>query len=318
MGHLGLKPMNCPSTMLIYKSKKWRYRELPFRTATFDKLYRKEVSGALTGLFRVMELTQDDGLIYLMENQIEVEISLFLELIKKIYTTFDMKFVAKLSTMPDNHLGDEETWKKATAALENALKKNGVEYGVKEKEGVFYGPKIDFDVYDSSGRAWQCATVQVDYQQPQRFGLEYTAEDGREYMPVVIHRAVLGILERFIGVLTEHYKGKFPTWIAPTQVMVISISEQLKDYTEHVYKELKDKGFRVGIDTSDKTLEYKISDAKMKEVPYTIIIGKKEQEAKTISVRNRNNIQKNQLKLNDFASSLEKEIKERSNTLLIT
>ena len=311
MGELGLKPMNCPSTMLIYKSRKWSYRELPFRTATLDKLYRKEVSGALTGLFRVMELTQDDGHIFCMESQIEDEVTDFLEIVKKVYETFGMKFIAKLSTMPDDHMGDEALWQKATAALENALKKKGIQYEVKDKEGAFYGPKIDFDVYDSMGRAWQCATVQVDYQQPMRFGLEYTGEDGRSHQPVVIHRAAFGSLERFMGVLVEHYKGKFPAWLAPTQVAVLSISEQLSGYAQEVYKKLKAHKFRVELDVSDRTLQYKIRDAKMKEVPYTLILGKKEEEAKTISIRMRDGTQKNQVKIEDFAAQLKDEINNR-------
>lgn len=317
MGELGLKPMNCPSTMLIYKSRRWSYKELPFRTATFDKLYRKEVSGALTGLFRVMELTQDDGHIYLREDQIGAEVTKLLEFMKRVYGTFGMKFMAKLSTMPDNHMGDESQWEKATASLKEALETNKMKYEVKEKEGAFYGPKIDFDIYDSMGRAWQLGTIQVDYQQPHRFGLEYAGEDGRQHTPVVIHRAVLGSLERFTAILVEHYKGKFPTWVAPVQVAVVTISEQVSGYAEEVHRGLKAHGIRSELDNGDRTLEYKIRDAKMKEIPYTIILGRKEAEAKTVSVRNRNGEQKNQIKLDDFVSMISKEIRERQNDLSI-
>ncbi|MDE1851657.1 MAG: threonine--tRNA ligase [Candidatus Micrarchaeota archaeon] len=317
MGHLGLKPMSCPSTMLIYKSRKWSYKELPFRTVTFDKLYRKEVSGALTGLFRVMELTQDDGHIYLREGQIEQETASLLEFVKKVYDTFGMRFIAKLSTMPDDHMGDEKLWEKATSALKNALEKNGMKYETKEKEGAFYGPKIDFDVYDAMNRAWQCATIQVDYQQPLRFGLEYVGEDGKAHTPVVIHRAILGSLERFTAILVEHYKGKFPTWVAPVQVAVISISNQQEDYAREVYRKLKEHRIRAELDVSDRTLEYKIRDAKMREIPYTIIIGRKEAEAKTISVRNRSNVQKNAIKLHDFLESVGKEIASRDGNLSV-
>ncbi len=313
MGHLGLKPMSCPSTILIYKSRKWSYRELPFRASTFDKLYRKEISGALTGLFRVMELTQDDGHIFLAEEQVEKEVERFLEFVRRVYDTFGMKFVAKLSTMPDSHMGDERLWEVATGYLKKALDKQGMDYEIKDKEGAFYGPKIDFDVFDSMGRAWQCATMQVDYQQPLRFGLEYTGEDGKQHTTVIIHRAALGSLERFIAILVEHYKGKFPTWLAPVQIAVLSISEQVADYADAVYQELRRHRIRAALDISDKTLQYKIRDAKMREVPYTLILGRKEAEAKTISVRLRNGTQKNQLDLGDFIAQIKEEIASRKN-----
>ncbi len=237
---IGLKPMNCPSIIMIYKSRRWSYRELPVRFSDFDKLYRNEISGALTGLFRVREITQDDAHIFAREDQVEEEIANVLKLIKEFYSKFNLKYKAKLSTMPDSHLGDEALWEKATANLKNALEKNKMKYEIKEKEGAFYGPKIDFDIVDSIGREWQCATVQLDYQLPQRFGLEYTGEDGKEHMPVMIHRVIYGSLERFIGVFIEHSQGKFPTWLAPVQVRVISISEQANDYAEKVYKELRE------------------------------------------------------------------------------
>ena len=309
---LGMKPMNCPSTILIYKSKKWSYRELPFRTAIFDRLYRNEISGALTGLFRVRELTQDDGHIFLMEEQLESELTNVLKMVKEVYHTFNLPFKAKLSTMPDNHMGDEALWEKATVALKNALEKNKMEYVIKEKEGAFYGPKIDFDVTDSMNRVWQCATIQVDYQMPLRFGLEYTGEDGRGHPPVMIHRAIIGSLERFIGVLVEHYQGKFPVWLAPVQVRVISISEPANVYTEKIYKELKKHGIRVVADTSDRTLEYKIRDAQMQKVPYMLVIGKKEQEANTLTIRDRDGKQKHDVKIEEFINKISKEIKERS------
>ncbi len=311
MGQLGLKPMNCPSTILVYKSRKWSYRDLPFRAATFDKLYRKEVRGALTGLFRVMELTMDDGHIFLTEDQVEKEVERSLEFVKTAYETFGMKFIAKLSTMPDEHMGDDALWEKATGSLKTALERSKMKYELKEKEGAFYGPKIDFDIYDSMGRAWQCATLQIDYQQPLRFGLEYTGEDGKQHMPVMIHRAVLGSVERFTAILVEHFHGKFPTWLAPTQAIVLSISEQVSGYAEEVFKKLKENGLRVVLDVSDRTLQYKIRDAKMKETPYTIILGKKEAEAKTISIRLRDGTQKNQLKIEDFIAEVKDEIKKR-------
>ncbi len=308
---MGLKPMNCPSTIMIFKSRRWSYRDLPVRFADFDKLYRNEISGALTGLFRVREMTQDDAHIFATEDQIERELANILRLVKELYGKFDLEFVAKLSTMPDKHLGDEKLWKKATSSLEEALKENKIKYEVKEKEGAFYGPKIDFDVKDSMGREWQCATVQLDYQLPQRFGLEYTGEDGKQHAPVIIHRVIYGTLERFLGVLTEHLHGKFPTWLSPVQVRVITISEHSNKYAEDVYKKLREKHFRAELDISDKTLEYKIRDAKMMEINYTVVIGQKEQEAGTVSIRKRDGTQKMGVKLEDFAADLEKEIRER-------
>jgi threonyl-tRNA synthetase len=311
MGELGLKPMNCPSTILIYKSRRWSYRELPFRTATFDKLYRKEVSGALTGLFRVMELTQDDGHIFLAEEQIEEEAERFLKFVKKAYDTFGMRFEAKLSTMPEKHMGSADLWERATNNLKKALDRAGMKYTIKEGEGAFYGPKVDFDVYDSMNRAWQCATMQVDYQQPLKFGLEYAGEDGKQHVPVIIHRAALGSVERFTAILVEHYRGKFPLWLAPVQVVVASLSEQVSGYAQKVYGELRGSRIRTALDISDRTLQYKIRDAKVKEIPYTIILGKKEEEAGTISIRMRDGTQKNQIKLSDFIESLKREVAER-------
>ncbi|MEM3255192.1 MAG: threonine--tRNA ligase [Candidatus Micrarchaeaceae archaeon] len=309
---LGMKPMNCPSTILIYKSRKWSYKELPFRTAIFDKIYRNEISGALTGLFRVRELTQDDGHIFAREDQIENEVTLLLEFVNKVYSTFGLKYTAKLSTMPENHMGDEKLWEKATNALKKALEKNKLEYVVKDKEGAFYGPKIDFDVFDSMGRAWQCATIQLDYQLPLRFGITYTGEDGKEHTPVLIHRAILGSIERFIGVMVEHFQGKFPTWLAPVQVRVISISEHENEYADKIYQELKRNGIRAYADTSDRTLEYKIREASMLKVPYMLIVGKKEAESGSVTVRRRSGKQEHDVKLDAFVKSLKKEIEERA------
>ncbi len=308
---LGMKPMNCPSTILIFKSRKWSYRELPFRTAIFDRLYRNEISGALTGLFRVRELTQDDGHIFIAEEQLEDELKSLLRLVKEVYDTFQMQFKAKLSTMPDEHLGDEALWERATELLKNALEVNGMKYEVKDKEGAFYGPKIDFDVFDSMGRSWQCATIQLDYQLPIRFKLEYAGEDGKLHTPIMVHRAILGSLERFTGILIEHYQGKFPTWLAPVQTMVISISEAANAYADEVYAELKRHGVRAGIDVADKTLEYKIRDAQLQKVPYMLVLGKKEQESKTVTIRDRSGKQEHGVKLEDFVKRFNEEVRTR-------
>jgi len=308
----GLKPMNCPSTFLVYKSSKWSYRDFPIRFADFDKLYRNEVSGALTGLFRVREMTQDDAHIFVREDQIDAELKMVLKMVDELYRKFELEYKAKLSTMPDDHAGDKADWDNATAKLEHVLKTDKIKYEVKDKEGAFYGPKIDIDVKDSMWREWQCATVQLDYQLPKKFNLEYTGEDGKQHMPVVIHRVIYGTLERFMGILTEHCQGKFPTWLAPVQVRVISISEPTNDYADKVYKELLKHGIRTYADLSDRTLEYKIREAQGQKVPYMVILGKKEQESGKITVRDRTGKQKHDLEISEFIKGITNEIKERS------
>lgn len=309
---LGMKPMGCPFAMMIYKSRSRSYRELPMRLADFDRLYRNEISGALSGLFRVRELTQDDAHIFLMEEQIEDELVTLLKLVHEFYSRFGLDYKPKLSTMPDSHLGTEEMWDKATEALKKALKKNGMKYEVKEKEGAFYGPKIDYDIKDSLGREWQCATVQLDYQLPQRFGLRYAGEDGKEHTPVVIHRVIYGSLERFLGVLIEHLNGRFPTWLSPVQVRIITVSEQVDKYAYELYGRLKNEGIRVDADASDKTIDYKIREAQMQKIPYMIVLGKKEADSKKISVRSRSGKQKMGIGADEFISIIKKEISERS------
>ncbi|MEM0201277.1 MAG: threonine--tRNA ligase, partial [Candidatus Micrarchaeaceae archaeon] len=314
-GDHGLKPMNCPSTIMIYKSKKWSYRELPFRTATFDKIYRRELSGVVSGLLRVQELTQDDGHIFLREDQLQDEIFNLLKMVKETYDIFGMEFKANLSTMPDDHLGDEKLWKNAENILKKALEQNNIIYGLKDKDGAFYGPKIDFDVIDSMGRKWQCATIQLDYQLPIRFNLEYTGEDGLSKTPILIHRAILGSLERFTAVMVEHYQGKFPTWLSPIQVRVMSISQQSNEYAKKIFLELKKYGFRAELDISDRTLEYKVREAITMKLPYSIVLGKKEEEASKITVRSRSGKQKFNVDLSEFIANIEKEIKDRSKEL---
>lgn len=308
---LGLKPMNCPSVILLYKSRRWSYRELPLRLADFDKIYRNEISGALTGLFRVREITQDDAHIFLAEEQLEAEIAAQLNLVNYFYKKFGLSYKAKLSTMPDDHLGSEALWDKAVQHLRNALDKNSIKYETKEKEGAFYGPKIDIDISDSIGREWQCATIQVDYQMPQRFGLTYVGQDGKEYTPVIVHRVIYGSLERFLGVLIEHIRGKFPTWMAPVQVSVLSISEKANTYAKKVYEELRHSNLRVSLNISDRTLDYKIREAKEQEIPYTIIVGSKEQEKQTISIRDRAGEQAQGVKTGRFVELILKEVGDR-------
>ena len=308
----GLKPMNCPSTFMVYKSKRWSYRDLPVRFADFDKLYRNEISGALTGLFRVRELTQDDAHIFVREDQVEAELGRLLNMIGDLYGIFGLEYKAKLSTMPDDHAGEKEAWDRATVKLKAALDAKGIKYELKEKEGAFYGPKIDFDVKDSMGREWQCATVQLDYQLPERFALEYTGEDGAQHRPVVIHRVIYGSLERFLGVLTEHCQGKFPLWLAPVQTKIISISEQANGYAEKINDVLKAKRIRSEIDVSDKTLQYKIREAQLQKVPVMIVVGKREEEAETLTIRLNDGKQKQGVKVAEFAELLKACIEKRS------
>ncbi|MGC8649165.1 MAG: threonine--tRNA ligase [Candidatus Micrarchaeia archaeon] len=314
---LGMKPMNCPSTMLIYKTRRWSYKELPLRLSINDWVYRREVSGALSGLFRVQQLSQDDAHIFIADSDIEKEITQLLKLFNEVYAQFGFSYQAKLSTMPDSHLGDESLWENATNSLKHALEANKIKYIIKEKEGAFYGPKIDFDVKDSLSRDWQLGTIQLDYQLPKRFELSYTGSDGQEHTPVVIHRAVFGSYERFIGILIEHYKGRFPTWLAPIQAKIIAISEQANDYANIMYERFKKENIRVELDTSNKTLDYKIREAQLKLIPYMIILGKKEADNKTISVRVLNGKQKLGLDVDSFISELKNEINQRKNSQTI-
>jgi threonyl-tRNA synthetase len=295
----------------VFKSRKWSYRDLPVRLADFDKLYRNEISGALTGLFRVREMTQDDAHLFVRPDQVEQELTTLLKMVKDLYAIFGLQYTAKLSTMPDSHLGDEELWHQAESSLKNALKANGMEFGLKDKDGAFYGPKIDFQIKDSMGREWQCATIQLDYQQPKRFGLSYTGEDGKEHELVMIHRVIYGSLERFLGVLTEHIQGRFPTWLSPVQVQVVSISEQSQKYAEEIYARIRLEKVRVHLDNSDKTLQYKIREAQMQQVPYVIVLGKKEQEGGVVTIRDRTGKQTMGIKLEDFMKSLKSEIGDR-------
>ncbi len=307
----GLKPMNCPSTFLFYKSRKWSYKDLPLRVSDFDTLYRNELSGVASGLFRVKSMTQDDAHIFGREDQVEGEMGDLIELVKKFYDAFDLKYVVKISTMPDNHMGTKEQWEKAVDVLVKVAKKNELKYEIKEKEGAFYGPKIDVDIKDSMGREWQCATIQLDFQMPGRFQLTYTGEDGKEHTPIVIHRVIYGSLERFIGILIEHYQGKFPLWLAPVQVSVLSLSDQNEKYARSVEKVLLENGIRAVGDYDSNTIGYKIRNSQLQKIPYSIIIGKKEETAKTISVRSNYDGKENQgVKLEEFVRQVQDKVKK--------
>jgi len=305
----GLKPMNCPSTFMIFKSKKWSYKELPLRVADFDQLFRNELSGVASGLFRVKILTQDDAHIFVTEDQIESEIKEQIDLMVKMYGIFNLNYKLKISTMPDDHMGTEEQWNNATDILKKVVKEKGIKPEIKEKEGAFYGPKIDVDIKDSMGRDWQCATIQLDFQMPKRFKLIYIGPDGKEHTPTVIHRVIYGSLERFIGIITEHYQGKFPLWLSPVQVRVISISDENRNYAEGVLKSLREHGIRAEADLDSKTLEYKIRDAQMQKLPFMVIVGGKEEIAKTIAVRSREGKVEYNIKLNDFVERIKEDSK---------
>ncbi|MFP4600793.1 MAG: threonine--tRNA ligase [Persicimonas sp.] len=280
-----LKPMNCPDTMLFFKSDKRSYRDLPLRVAEFGTLHRNEMPGVLSGATRVRQFVQDDAHIFATEDQIEDEISLLLEMVDQTYALFDMSYEIELSTRPDDFMGDPKLWDEAEESLRRALEANDKDYVVHEGDGAFYGPKIDFQVRDSLGRSWQCATIQLDFQLPRRFELGYTAADNSEKTPIVIHRALAGSLERFIGILVEHLSGVFPTWLAPTQVQIMTITEDENDYAWDVAGMLEAAGIRVEVDDRNEKIGFKIREAETQKIPYMLVIGGREQEERTVAVR---------------------------------
>src|SRR5271157_2136700 len=284
---LGMKPMNCPSHFLIYKTRRWSFRELPVRYSTFDPLYRNELSGVASGLFRVKVLTQDDGHIIATEEQAEKELADMLDLMVKVYGVFGLEYKVKISTRPDDSMGTDEEWERATNTLIRVVKSKGWAYEIKEKEGNFYSPKIDVDIRDSLGREWQCGTFQFDLQMPKRFKLTYTGPDGKEHTPVVLHRTILGSLERFIGVMLEHYQGRLPLWLSPVQVKVIPVSDENIPYAKSALAALLQGGVRAEGDFEPGTMNSKIRNAQLQKTPAMVIIGSKEQAAGTISVRER-------------------------------
>lgn len=301
-----LKPMNCPSTLLWYKSRRWSYRDLPLRVACFDPLFRRELSGVATGLLRVKSLQQDDAHIICTEEQVEQELVGVIDLMHWLYGIFNLSYVAKVSTMPDQHIGSVEQWDKATDSLIKALRSKGIEPTIKEKEGAFYGPKIDVDVKDSLGRYWQCATIQLDYQLPSRFKATYTGADGAEHTPIMIHRAIYGSLERFIGVMLEHYSGKLPVWLSPIQARIIPVSQDSVDYCKEVYSALYESSVRVDYDFDTTTLNFKVRKAQLEKIPYMLILGSKEITSKTISIRTREGEVRHGVSIGDFVEEIRK------------
>ena len=282
-----IKPMSCPGGMLVYKLQPKSYKELPIRMAELGLVHRNEKSGTLHGLMRVRSFTQDDAHIFMREDQVMDEIQGVMRLIDKVYAKFGFSYQIELSTRPENSIGSDEDWELATKALEQAVVGLGKSYVVNEGDGAFYGPKLDFHLKDSLGRTWQCGTIQLDFQLPQRFGIEYIGADGEKHRPIMLHRVVFGSIERFIGILIEHYAGKFPAWLAPVQVKILPVSDKYMDYAKEVAEKLEDADVRVELDLRNEKLGYKIREARMDKVPYMVIVGENEEKNGSVSVRQR-------------------------------
>lgn len=308
-----VKPMNCPGGMLVYKSQPHSYRDLPLKVGELGLVHRHEKSGQLHGLMRVRCFTQDDAHIFMRDDQIEDQIKGVTKLINEVYTQFGFEYFVELSTRPDDSMGSDKDWEMATNGLKKALEDMGLDYIVNEGDGAFYGPKIDFHLRDSLGRTWQCGTIQLDFQMPQRFDLEYTAEDGSKKRPIMIHRVCFGSIERFIGILIEHFAGKFPVWLAPVQVKVIPVSEKSMDYATGVYEKLKAAGIRTELDHKDEKVGYKIRQAQLEKVPYMLVLGEKEAAEGAITVRSRDKGDLGAAGLDAFIEDIKKmiETKER-------
>ena len=297
-----IKPMNCPGGMLVYKTKLHSYRDLPLRMGELGLVHRHELSGALHGLMRVRCFTQDDAHIFMTPDQIKDEIKGVVNLIDSVYKTFGFQYHIELSTMPEDHMGAQEDWDNATDALRAAITELGYDYEVNEGDGAFYGPKLDFHLTDCLGRTWQCGTIQLDFQLPERFELEYTGEDGAKHRPIMIHRVVFGSIERFIGILTEHFAGAFPLWLSPVQVKVLPISERHHEYAEKVAAQLQEAGLRVEADLRNEKIGYKIREAQLQKTPYMLVVGDKEAETGTVSVRGRKDGDLGAMSLADFSA----------------
>ncbi|TCO73667.1 threonine--tRNA ligase [Marinisporobacter balticus] len=307
-----IKPMNCPGGMLVYKTEMHSYRDFPIRMGEIGRVHRHELSGALHGLMRVRAFTQDDAHIFMLPEQIKDEIKGVVKLIDEVYTRFGFKYRVELSTKPEDSMGSEEEWEIAESSLKAALEELNLPYKLNEGDGAFYGPKIDFHLEDCIGRTWQCGTIQLDFQLPQRFDLTYVGKDGEKHRPVVIHRVAFGSVERFIGILTEHFAGKFPTWLSPVQVKILPIADKFKDYAQKITDQLKENGIYVEIDERNEKIGYKIREAQLEKVPYMIIVGEKEQESNTISVRSRDHGELGSQEVEMFINKIEEEIKNKT------
>ncbi|HIS80974.1 MAG TPA: threonine--tRNA ligase [Candidatus Scatomonas merdavium] len=307
-----VKPMNCPGGVLVYQSEPRSYRDLPLRLGELGIVHRHEKSGQLHGLMRVRCFTQDDAHIFMTPEQMKEEIKGVARLIDEVYSLFGFKYHVELSTRPEDSMGSDEDWELATDALRGALGELGLDYEVNEGDGAFYGPKIDFHLQDSLGRTWQCGTIQLDFQLPLRFQLEYTGADGEKHRPIMIHRVAFGSIERFIGILIEHFAGAFPTWLAPVQVKVLPISEKFLDYGEKIRKELEDAGIRAELDVRSEKIGYKIREAQNQKIPYMLVVGAKEEEQGLVAVRTRQGGDQGQKRLEDFIAAVKEEIASRT------
>ena len=307
-----IKPMNCPGGILVYQNEMHSYRDLPLRYAELGLVHRHELSGALHGLFRVRAFTQDDAHVFMLPEQMQSELMKVIELFDRIYSQFGLKYHVELSTKPDNAMGDDAIWEAATEALRNAIEAKGIDYVINPGDGAFYGPKLDYHIEDSLGRTWQCGTIQLDMNLPERFNVEYIGEDGQKHRTIMIHRACFGSMERFIGILTEHYAGAFPTWMAPVQVKVLPISEKHVEYANQLAKQMRHDYVRVEVDDRNEKIGYKIRQAQMEKVPYMLVVGDKEMEDNSVNVRKHGGDELGTVPFDEFFNSIKFEIKERN------
>lgn len=307
-----IKPMNCPGGILVYQNEMHSYRDLPLRYAELGLVHRHELSGALHGLFRVRAFTQDDAHVFMLPEQMQSELMKVIELFDRIYSQFGLKYHVELSTKPDNAMGDDAIWEAATEALRNAIEAKGIDYVINPGDGAFYGPKLDYHIEDSLGRTWQCGTIQLDMNLPERFNVEYIGEDGQKHRTIMIHRACFGSMERFIGILTEHYAGAFPTWMAPVQVKVLPISEKHVEYANQLAKQMRRDYVRVEVDDRNEKIGYKIRQAQMEKVPYMLVVGDKEMEDNSVNVRKHGGDELGTVPFDEFFNSIKIEIKERN------
>ena len=307
-----IKPMNCPGGILVYQNEMHSYRDLPLRYAELGLVHRHELSGALHGLFRVRAFTQDDAHVFMLPEQMQSELMKVIELFDRIYSQFGLKYHVELSTKPDNAMGDDAIWEAATEALRNAIEAKGIDYVINPGDGAFYGPKLDYHIEDSLGRTWQCGTIQLDMNLPERFNVEYIGEDGQKHRTIMIHRACFGSMERFIGILTEHYAGAFPTWMAPVQVKVLPISEKHVEYANQLAKQMRHDYVRVEVDDRNEKIGYKIRQAQMEKVPYMLVVGDKEMEDNSVNVRKHGGDELGTVPFDEFFNSIKIEIKERN------
>lgn len=309
-----VKPMNCPGSVLVYGSEPHSYRDLPLRLAEYGLVHRHELSGALHGLFRVRAFTQDDAHVYCLFDQVKDEVFKMIELADYLYSTFGFKYSIELSTRPDDYMGDLESWNLAESSLKEALEEKGLPYVINEGDGAFYGPKIDFHLEDAIGRTWQCGTIQLDFQLPENFDLTYINENGEKERPVMLHRALLGSVERFMGILIEHFAGKFPLWLAPVQIAIIPVSDKFNDFSDELRSKLSKEGFRVELDSRAEKVGKKIRDAQLKKINYMLVIGEQEVDSGKLSIRKRSGEEIKDIAINDFINDLQKEIIDKEIT----